>query len=61
MGDEAFEFAEGLLRKNRPEVWSFVGWAFAENQRAHVLKQGRGGLSQFFLQFFPTLEVRQLS
>src|SRR5439155_22971671 len=60
LGDEAFEFTEGLLRKNRPYVWFFFARAFAENQRTHVLKQGRGRLPQFSLQCFLTLEVRQL-
>jgi hypothetical protein len=41
LGDEAFEFAEGLFGKNRSEVGSFVGGAFAENQRPHVVQQGR--------------------
>jgi len=30
--------AEGLLRKNHPEVWGFVRRACAENQDAHVLQ-----------------------
>ena len=51
LGDEAFEFAEGLLLKNRPH-WVFVGVAFAEDQRANFFKQRRWRVRQFSLQFF---------
>ena len=60
LGDEAFEFAEGLPLKNGAYECLFVGVAFAENQLANFLKQGAERVPQFFLQLFPTLEVSQL-
>ena len=58
--DEAFEFAEGLLLKNRTHLVFFVGYALPENQFPNFPKQGRGRARQVYLQFFPTLELSQL-
>src|SRR2546425_700245 len=40
--DQAFEFAEGLLLKNHPDLFFFVRCALAENQLSNFLKQGLG-------------------
>src|SRR3981189_881920 len=58
--DEAFEFAEGLLLKNRAYLFFFVGRALTENQFSNLVKQGRGWVPQVSLQLFHALEVSQL-
>ena len=58
--DQAFEFAEGLLLKNRPYLFFFVGCALAENELSNIFEQGPGRIGQLFLQFFLALEVSQL-
>src|ERR1700687_1361149 len=57
--DEAFEFAEGLLLKNRTYLFSFGGCALAENQLSNFFKQGRGWVPQVPLQFFLALWFSQ--
>src|SRR5258708_34911283 len=53
--DEAFEFSERLLFKNRTYLFFFGGCALAENQLSNFLKQGRGWVPQTPLQFFLAL------
>jgi hypothetical protein len=55
--DQALEFAEGLLFKNRTYLFFFVGRALAENQFSNFFRQGRGRASQASLQFFYALDV----
>ena len=40
--DEALQFAEGLLLKNHPYLFFFVGCTLAENQLSNFFKQRRG-------------------
>jgi len=49
--NEAFEFAEGLLLKNRTYLF-LCRYALTENQFSNFSKQGVGRVSQVLLQFF---------
>src|SRR2546422_10733198 len=60
LSDEAFELAEGLLFKDRADVFLLLGVTLAQDQLADFVKQGGGLVPQFPLQFFLTLEIRQL-
>src|ERR1700676_863503 len=60
LGDETFEFAEGLLLKNDPYLFFFGGYALAENQLSNFFEQGFGWIRQVSLQFFLALVFSQL-
>src|SRR2546428_2161987 len=60
LGDEALEFAEGLLLKDGAYLCFFVRVAFGENQLSDFFIQGAGWVPQFSLQLFPMLEVSEL-
>jgi len=57
--DEAFEGPKGLPLEHRTGGLLLAGFAFAENQLAYFLKQGRGWVRQFSLQGVRAQEVRQ--
>jgi hypothetical protein len=58
--DEAFQFAEGLLLKDRSYLSFLGGYALAENQLANFFEQGLGRFRQVSLQFFLALVLSQL-
>src|SRR2546422_5059034 len=60
LSDEAFELPEGLLFKDRADVFLLLGITLAQDQLADFVKQGGGLVPQFPLQFFLALEIRQL-
>jgi hypothetical protein len=59
LGDQAFDFAEGLPLKNGAEIVSFAGGTFAEDQRSNLFKQRRWRIQYLFLEFFAALELGQ--
>src|SRR5437763_11530208 len=58
--DEAFEFTEGLLLKDRSYLLLFFRRALPEYQLSNLMKKRRWRVLEVSLQRFPTLELRQL-
>jgi len=59
LGDQAFDFVEGLPLKNGAEIVSFAGGTLAEDQRSNLFKQRRWRIQYLFLEFFAALELGQ--
>src|SRR6266545_3798510 len=53
--DEAFEFAKGLLLKNRSYFLPFFGRALLQYQLSNLMKQRRRRVFEISLQLFPSL------